>query len=178
MTRSLDKKTLIIIAEALVIIALSILLWKGCGSGRTGTVLPSDDAAKPKHAVATSAPVRALDKAAVKDAVPKGVVQNPQAEVLATGKVVDDSGSRTIAAVLDTETGDTALVQKRPLFEWMSASELGLGYGWGDDGEEKAVRVEHTFARIGGVYASAEGRIQTNDEETRWSAMLWLNYRW
>lgn len=131
------------------------------------------------HDVA-SAPVKGQDKGQLRErgAITKKVAEDRSAEVLSTGKVSDDSGSRTVAAVLNTKDGLTTFVEKRPFAEWMSRNEVGLGYGWGDAGEIKAIRYEHTFARVWELYASAEARVEATTDDTRWSAVLWMNYRW
>jgi hypothetical protein len=175
---TLDKKTLVIIAEALVILALSALLYKGCASGKTGTALTSDDATTPKREVKDSAPLRALDKPAVRDEVVNDVLHDKKKEILATGRVSDDSGSRTIAAVLDTKTGNTALIEKRPFYELMSRQELGVGYGFTDDGEAKQVYYRNTFARVGSIYTAVELEIFSLADKTGWSAMAQVSYRW
>ena len=151
-----------------------------CAARKDGKPLSSIDSQVQTHEVVVEAPIKALDKQELRrrSSISKSVADNKTAEVLATGKVSDASGTRTVAAVLDTKTGGTTLIAKRPFAEWMSRNRIGLGYGFGTDGLERSARYDHTFGRLWELYGAAQ--VQATDSEdagSSWRVMLWLDYQ-
>ena len=154
MSISWITKNRVIIAEAIAILILSLMLFKSCRNNQAGTVLPSVDASVSKHDVVITGSIRALDKkeiAKVAD-IPSAIVKDGKKEILATGKKIDDSGTSTVAAVLDTTTGQTAIIEKRPFAETMNRSEVGAGYTIGSLGQGYAAGFRHTFGRLTKAY--------------------------
>lgn len=133
-----------------------------------------------KHEVLNTAPVQALDKAELKkrSIISSETAKAPDKEVLATATIKDDSGTRHVAAELDTKTGDTVLTAERPLAEWMSKDELGLGYGLANGDLAPAAFYEHTFVRAGPLYGAVRTEIFKRPSQTDWNAMAWISYRW
>jgi len=149
--------------------------------GSAETTLPPGVVSVPTYTI--TATVQAQDKPALRKAgaISKAVEKAPEKEVLQTGAVEDDSGSRTVAAVLDTGTGHTVLVEHRPWAELMSRHELGLGYGLADGDLARSVQYRWTFARLWDLYATAQGEARQIDrltDRTSWSAMLYATARW
>ncbi|MCK9420214.1 MAG: hypothetical protein M0R70_12630 [Nitrospirae bacterium] len=175
-----DRKSIVIIVEAIVIFALCMLLFRSCTDSRRGSVLVSNDALVSKHSVTPTAPVRALDKKEISrhSNIPDSVLKDETKEVLATGTIDDASGSRDVAAVLDTKSGDTVLIEKRPFFEFMSGQEVGIGYGITYYGAVKQTYYRNTFVRVGNFYGAATIEAFSVGERPGWSAMAQMSYRW
>jgi hypothetical protein len=84
-----------------------------------------------------------------------------------------------VAAVLDIKTGDTALVEKRPFWEFMDSQEAGVGYGITDHGIAKQAYYRNTFVRVGDFYGAAMiEAFDFGDGRAGWSAMAQISYRW
>lgn len=152
-----------------------------CADRKAAKVLPSVDSQIATHEVKPEVPIRALDKAELKrrSLIDGHVVASVQKEVLATGQVRDSSGSRTVSAVLDTKTGGTQLLSKRPLMEWMHANALGLGVGYGSEGLRKEVFYRHKFARLWELYPAFGAAIGRNEtDRTDWLLRLDIAYEW
>jgi hypothetical protein len=170
------------IAIALIGLAIGFILGLALphiGEKKSIKAMTSVDATVPVHEVTTAAPIKALDKKELthREIIDAPAVASVQKEILATATVKDDSGTRHVAAALDTETGLTQIVDRRPLAEWMGRNEIGLGYGIGDGGMDKAIMYERTFMRVQEFYGSIEARITDPEKDrTRWSAMFWLKY--
>jgi hypothetical protein len=152
-----------------------------CADRKTAGILPSIDSQVAQHEVKTEAPVLGLDKQELRrrSVISRKIVDNKTAEVLATGQVRDSSGSRTVAAVLDTKTGDTRLFQKRPFSEWMHSNTLGLGVGYGSEGLRKEFFYRHKFARLWEFYPAFGAAIGRNEtDRTDWLLRIDLTYEW
>ena len=149
-----------------------------CADRKTTGILPSIDSQVAVHDVKTEVPVKALDKQELKrrSAISRAVADNKDAEVMATGHILDSSGSRTVAAVLDTKTGDTQLIQKRPLAEWMHRWEAGLGYGLVDGNIAKGAQARYNFGRIWEAYGTVQAEafdVDRADNRHPWTLMIW-----
>ena len=135
----------------------------------TVTVLPSADSSVPKHDVVTKKPIQALDKKALAKVVgiPSAIVKDDKKEILATGNTSGDSGTSTVSAVLDSTTGMTVIVEKRPFAEWMNKSEIGIGYTIGSLGMGYAAEFRQTFARVWNIYPNVRAEIWQWDSGIR-----------
>lgn len=145
--------------------------------------LPTDDGAVSRVTVTPTAPLQALDKGQLRKRreIPKQVAADPDKAVTATGKVDDDSGKRTVAAVLDLDKGTTQIIEQRRFAERMNRFELGAGAGLVSGNTAKAVRGEYTFGRVRELYGSASGELfEVNRPDNRhpWNAMVWVSGRW
>jgi hypothetical protein len=135
----------------------------------------------PTHTLAAT--VKAQDKGWLRKAgaIDKKTEQDTTKEVLQTGQVKGSDGKKTIAAVLDTKTGDTSLVVKRPFSEFMARQEVGIGYGLVDGDIAKAAQYRITFARVWNLYATVQVEAFQVDrlaDRNPWNTMAFLSYRW
>ncbi len=171
----------IILVETFVIVALVSIIQRGCSVDRHGTILPSDKTIS-RETVTSQAPLVGLNKAQLREkkAIPKDVAQNPDKAVLASGTIKDDSGSRTVSSVLDTKSGETEQIEKRPIVETMKRFELGLGYGFESGDLAKAVQFRATLGRIGNVYFTGQAEyfdVQRSENRHPWNAMGFVTLR-
>ena len=148
---------------------------------RHGDTLSPGLASVPTHTVTVS--VKAQDKGVLRDAgiIGKGTEKNPDKEVLQTGQVNGSDGKKTVAAVLDTKTGETALTVDRPFAEFMLRHEVGIGIGVVDGNMAKAVQYRGTVARIWNFYGTVQleaFNVDRIEDNTPWNAMAFLSYRW
>ena len=113
-----------------------------------------DPALVSRVTVTSQAPLQGLNKAEAKKAglISKDVAKNKDKAVLAAGTVSDDSGTSTVAAVLNTTDGSTALEVQRQLSEWMNRHEIGLGGTTGTLGTGGAFSYRKTFGRATSLY--------------------------
>ncbi len=151
-------------------------------NGKKTAPLASVDSRVAKHEVKEHSPLKGLDKEDLKKrfrAISSGIAKDANKEVLATARIEDASGSRTIAAVLDTKTGETQQVEKRPFAELMKSQELAIGWGLMKNGEwARAAKYDVTFARIGPVYGAISAEIFSRPKATDWQVMAWASVRW
>ncbi len=150
-------KVKIYLITALVFFVLGLVLGLSlsrCSGPESPKAVSSVDSQVAKHDVTTIAPIKALDKAelAKRGIIPKSAIRNPQSEVLATATVKDIGGTRHIAEVLDTKTGESILVDRRPLAELMHSNEFGAGFTAGSLGAGYGLDYRKTFARIWKFY--------------------------
>lgn len=150
------------------------------GGTKQPAPLASIDSQVPKHDVQLKAPLKALNKAALRKrlkVIAEQTAKDMDKEVLATATIEDDSGTLYAGAVLDTGTGATEIVGHRPFAEALKNNRIGIGVGIGEDGIEKAVLYENTFFRIKDVFGSAMFEFsRPGDHRSRWSVMVWATY--
>jgi hypothetical protein len=161
------------------------LIVPNCMERRQSAPLASVDGEVSRMTVTPGAPLQALSKKELRGlgVISAAVEKKPEAQVLATGKIEDNSGSRNVAAVLDIKTGDTDIVQHRLFFEWMNHGQLGAGYDIGTLGSGPKVSFRHELFRIGAVYGGIEAaawqwRSGERAGRTDFQIAAMLNYRW
>lgn len=176
---TLQKYTLVALASFLLgLVAMYAAIHRG-----SDAPMPTGDADVPRHDVKTDAPVKALDKKVLRQrkAISGGTEKAPDKEVLATGNVETSDGSKTVAAVLDVKTGDTALVEHRPFAEFLSRHEAGIGYGLVDGDFAKAAQYRWTFGRIWRLYGTVQAEAFQVDrmiDRSPWNVMAFVTFRW
>ena len=174
-------KNKVIIAQVFIILILSVSLFKSCKRSYTGTPLVSVDSSVEKHDVVAQKPIQALNKKKLSKVanIPSAIVKDGKKEILATGNTSNDSGTSTIAAVLDTTTGQSTIIEKRPFSELMNRHEFGLEYGITDGGIGKGAYYNGTLVRIGNFYGGLTADVLNLDRgETRWDVMARVGFRW
>lgn len=144
--------------------------------------MPTGDADVPKHEIKASVPVKALDKKTLHDrgAISSSTEKDKEKEVLATGKDKTSDGTKTVAAVLDTKTGDTVITEHKPFMEFMKRHEFGVGYGLYDGSLAKGAQYRFTFGRIWKFYGTlqVEGfEVDRMDNRHPWNAMVFATLR-
>jgi hypothetical protein len=171
----------IIAIETLIIIMLSGIIYRGCQSDRKGTPLPADNTIS-RVTVTPEAPLVGQDKSQLRKrrVITKDIAKNPDKAVLTTTKIKDSDGSRSVAAVLDIKTGETQLVEKRPVLETMHRFEIGIGYGFESGDLARAFTAQGTIGRLGPFYCT--GRIEyfdvdRPDNRHPWNAMAFATVR-
>jgi len=145
--------------------------------------MPTGDAGVPRHDVKMDSPVKALDKKVLKEkgAISGSTEQAKDKEVLATGNVETSDGSKTVAAVLNVKTGDTALIEHQPFMEWMSRHEVGVGYGLVDGDLARAAQYRFTFGRIWRLYGTVQAeafQVDRPQDRNPWNVMAFVSLRW
>lgn len=148
-------------------IGLAILSLAGAGfvyktffyhpavTGIYGAALPAHGmAAAPTHSV-TTAPLQVYDKKKVAKEMklPPEVMADPR-EITATAIFAPSEGGYTVAAVTDTVTGITEIVQRteeRPLFGFGGKTEIGALAGMTTKGEAAIIYARQDVLRIGPV---------------------------
>ncbi len=171
----------VILAEALIILVLCWFIW-GTHKSEQSKPLPSSDSMISRVVVTVYAPIKGLDKKEAQEAgiISKDIAKSPDKAVLASGKVEDDSGSRNIAAVIGTNTGETKIVETRPFMETMSRFEIGIGYGLESGDIAKAIQLRATVYRVKDFYLTGQFEgfsVDRADNRHPWNAMAFANYR-
>ncbi len=151
------EKVKIYLITALVFFVIGLVLGLSltrCSRPESPKAIRSVDSQVAKHDITMTAPIKALDKnkLARMGIIPKSTINNPQSEVLATATVKDISGTRHIAEVLDTSTGESVLEERRPLAELMHTNEFGAGFTAGSLGAGYGLDYRKTFARLWKFY--------------------------
>lgn len=175
MARMKTYAAIFIIAFALGLFAM----YAAIRSDRSRTLDPAL-VSVPTHTI--TATVTAQDKQVLKKAkaISKKTAQDPDKEVLATGTVKDDSGTRTVAAVLSKADGSTKLEETRPLMESMHRFEVGIGAGLESGDFAKAVQVRYTAGRFGSLYLTGQAEfffVDRYENQHPWNAMAFVNLR-
>lgn len=130
------------------------------------------------------AKVVVLDKEAVarKIALPAEVLNPPQIEVTATGKVPPAPHGAEVIAVLDTDTGRTTLHASpvpAPFLALKNDKRIGVGYGIGEYGTPTTkIYGEWTVLRVDKVYLGVQGVLQHNTVQgPSAAAFVLIDYR-
>jgi hypothetical protein len=139
-------------------------------------------ASAPTHTVKVDVPLVVQDKPAARKqgAISKKTEQDPHTEVLAMGVVKGSDGKKTVAALLDTTTGVTGLVENKAFAEFMSRHELGLGYGLFDGDLARAAQYRYTFVRVWKLYATVQVeafQVERMSDPHPWNAMVFGTLR-
>jgi len=174
-------KNKIIVLQVVLLLILSVSLFKSCKRSYTGTPLASVDSSVEKHDVVAQKPIQALNKKKLSKVanIPSAIVKDDKKEILATGNTSNDSGTSTVSAVLDTTTGQSAIIEKRPFSELMNRHELGIEYGMTDAGIGKGAYYNGTLVRIGNFYGGLSANaLDLDSSETRWGVMARVGFRW
>lgn len=166
-----------LVVLALLYAAFLIGQWK---RDNQGAVLPAGEPVA-EHDVKTAVPVKAKDKKELEERgeIPKSVAADDTKEVTATGTKTDSDGTTHVAAVLDTTTGKSVIVEERPLAEVMRSNAAGIGIGVNREGIFKDLYYQRTFGRFGDLYLL--GRIDLlffEAGKTGYQAEAILEYRW
>lgn len=169
-------------AVALVAFLLGLMAMYAALHRGDDKPMQTADADVPTHDVSKDVPVKALDKKTLHDrgAISSATEKDKEKEVLATGKVKTSDGTKTVAAVLDTKTGDTGLTEHKPFMEFMKRHEFGVGYGLYDGTLAKGAQYRFTFGRIWKFYGTlqVEGfELDRMDNRHPWNAMAWATIR-
>ena len=169
------------VAVAVVAFLAGMAAMYSAVSGSSSSTLPPSVVSAPTHTV--SAVVQAQDKSAARNAgaISKKTEKDPDKEVLQTGKMKDDSGTKHVAAVLDTPSGVTQLTVARPWMEWMGRHEVAIGYGLVDGDLARAAQYRLTFARVWNFYGTLQieaFQVDRPSDRHPWNAVAYLNYRW
>jgi hypothetical protein len=170
------------VAVALVFFLAGMLSMYYAASRGGNNPMPTGDALVSRHTVTPTAPLQALDKTALRKQgkIDKPVERDPVKEVLATGTITDDSGTLYVGAELDTETGETRLIEKRPVMETMCRFEIGLGYGLESGDLAKALQGRATIGRMDRVYFTGQAEyfdVDRKENRHPWNAMAFVNLR-
>ena len=144
--------------------------------------IPTQDRMISRVTVTIFVPLQGLDKTEARESglIAGDVLKDADSAVLATGTVKDDSGTSTVAAVVNVKDGITQLVEKRPIAEIMSRYELGIGYGLESGDLAKALQGCVTIGRIGNVYFTGQAQyldVDREDNRHPWNALAFVNVR-
>ena len=153
---TVEKLKLYVVVAIIIAAAMAGSFYAGRWQRENkGKPLPTADADIPKHDVTTKEPVKALDKKelANRDVIPHSALDTPHSEILATGKIEDDSGLLYVGAELNTDTGETRLIQNRPTAEFMRRNAFGLAIEANPHGIVKEAYCTRTVARLWDAYA-------------------------
>lgn len=172
----------IIFIETILIIMLCGIVRGMYKADTQSVTLPSGDTSIARVTVTPKAPLKGLNKQEAYKAgiIAKDVEKNPDSAVLASGKVVDDSGGRTVTAVLNVKDGNTQIVEKRPFMEFMKRLELGAGYGFESGDQAKAVQLRATIGRLDRIYFTGQAELFEVDRienKHPWNTMGFVNLR-
>lgn len=110
--------------------------------------------------------------------LPDAVVAAPEKRVIATGKLDAAERPYTLAAVLDTGTGESEVFAKplpRPLAGPGEHGGIGLGYGYASGGPQIKVFAYQELLRVSALRAGARAEV---DQRGEWWAGATLEYRW
>lgn len=168
----------VIIAGAFI--AGMITMYAALSGSSSGT-LPSGLSSVPTYTISVVAVAQDKPTLRKHKAISKKVANDPSKEVLATGVVKDDSGKRTVSAVIDTPSGVTHLAVERPWAEFMLRQEASIGYGFVDGDMAREIQYRMTFARIWNFYGTLQVdafQVERDTHKTPWNAMALLSYRW
>lgn len=124
-------------------------------------------------------PLKVHDKAALKGKkiIPKAVVEDSKFQVTATGTKEDETGTTHFSSVLDAGTGQSVIVQQRPIAEFLSSNAVGVGAGINREGFYKTVYYRRDLARVFDFYLSAGAEMSWTDSGHEWTAGVKAEYR-
>jgi hypothetical protein len=134
-----------------------------------GSILPS--APVIEHDVKTSVSVKAKDKKALKKkgVIPSVVAQDGSKEVTATGTKKDSTGTTHVSAVLDTNTGESVIVQQRSMAEFMKSNAVGIEVELNSHGVSKTLYYDRSIVRVWDFYVSGGPGIRNREDAvTEW----------
>ena len=163
----MKKWTSYLYAAGIILIVLYgaflVRQWKRANQG---TILPSTPVAE--HEVTPAVPIKAKDKQVLKKRgeISSAVASDSTKEVTATGTRQDATGTTHVAAVLDTTTGESVIVQQRPMAEFMARNAIGLEIELNPRGVSKTAYYERTFGRIWDFYASGGVGLRNREDAT------------
>jgi hypothetical protein len=87
-----------------------------------------------------------------KKIISKDIAKDDNREVTAAAVLKDDSGTTNITSVINPHTGESEIVAKRSVVEWMSRNELGVGVTGGTLGLGEELEYRRVFARVWKFY--------------------------
>lgn len=162
---------------ALLLLAYGSFLYGQWKDKNQGAVLPS--ALVAEHNITIKVPVKGKDKDALvkKGQLAKPVAQNPTKEVTATGTKKDETGTTHMAAVLDTGSGESIIIQQRPKVEFLEANKIGIGMGVGTHGLTKTVYYDRTWGRVFNGYFITGGEYFFFTSGNEWMLQTKIEWR-
>lgn len=175
----------VILALAACSLAWKVFFYKAPVTGVFAPAKPADGMSDVPTHTTKPVPLQAYDKAkAIKVmGIPEIMLSDPKLELVATSKTSKDRQGyiTTSAAITDTTTGKTTIIEKkeRSLFSFGGATELGLRAGIGTAGQTGGVYARQDLARVGNVYLAGYGEAAmsvTRPAEAK--AMVDISWRW
>lgn len=99
--------------------------------------------------------------------LPQDVVADPDKAITATGKLDAEEREYTLAAVLDTETGQSQVYARPDPLPWIGPGKrgaVGIAYGLKDGEPTGRAYAEHDLLRVKAMHAGARGTLDTDGE--------------
>lgn len=131
-----------------------------------------------------------IEKAAVikRAGLPESLAADPAKQVLAMADIPCPTGNETVAAVMNTTTGQTEMItrKERPAFAaLLNQKEIGVRGGYRVNAGDQSTGLvgtaygRWTFARVGAVHTTAYVEISTTEAaDITANAMIEVAYRW
>ena len=118
------------------------------------------------------------DAAVKKITLPAAVADDPAKQITGTASLRPSKGGSDVVAVIDTVSGETTILSREkplPLLGFENQKRIGMGYGYTTQGlPETKLYGEYTFIRIGNVYGSVYGEVNSGAEA---KAFAHIEYR-
>ena len=152
-----------VVVLALLYGAFLIRQWM---RGNQGAVLTSAPVAE--HDVDPAVPIKAKDKQVLKQRgeISSAVAADSKKEVTATGTKQDATGTTHVSSVLDTTTGESVIVQQRPMAEFMGRNAVGLTIEANPRGITKEAYYSRTVIRVWDFYVSGSVGARIREDAT------------
>jgi hypothetical protein len=153
-------------AVVVLLLLYGVFLVRQWMRGNQGAVLPSAPVAE--HEVKPGIPIKAKDKQALKQRgeISSAVASDGTKEITATGTKQDATGTTHVASVLDTQTGESVIIQQRPMAEFMARNAIGLEIELNPRGVSKTAYYDRTFGRVWDFYASGGVGLRNREDAT------------
>lgn len=176
---------LVILALAAAGLGYKLFFYRATATDIYQPAKPADGMANaPTH---ETKPVKLVaydkDKAIRVMGIPEIILKDPKLELVATSRTKKDRDgySTTSAAITNTETGKTQIIEKteRSIFSFGGKTEIGARAGIGTGGYVGTIYARQDLLRVGNVHLAGYGEAGASAlSRPEAKAMVDISYRW